>query len=101
MAESLAVAFVVVCVLIYATTGVFLYIALKKESINKVGSVGVKSFAGTLTDNVFQVVLRYRPRQFSEYVEDPTSRRLHKWAYYSSRCLILGALVLLAIRLAS
>jgi hypothetical protein len=99
VAESLAVAFVVVCVVVYAATGVFLYFALKKETIDKVGSISVKSFAGTFTDNVFQVVLRYSPREFREQVENPTSRRLHMWGYYSSRLLIIGAVALLVIRL--
>jgi hypothetical protein len=98
VAELIVVALVVACVLLYVVSGVILYRSLKKAGIESVGSVGVKSFAGTFTDNVFQVVLRYGPQRFSEYVEDPSSKRMHKWAYYSSRCLLVGILVLIVIR---
>ena len=101
MAELIVVALVAVCVLLYVASGVILYRSMKRAGIESVGSVGVKSFAGTFTDNVFQVVLKYGPRRFCEFVKDPTSRRMHKWAYYSSRCLFVGILVLIVIRFLS
>jgi hypothetical protein len=100
LAEFVIVGLAVSCVILYASSGVLLYRSLKRMGVERVGSIGVKDFAGTFADNVYQVVLRYRPRQFREYVEDRTARRLHSCAYYSSRCLLVCVLVLMVIRVA-
>ncbi len=96
MAEMTATVLTVACILAYTIGGVVLFFLLKAAGIEKVGSVGVKSFVGTFSDNVFQVILRYSPAQFSEFVGAPAARRAQKISFYASR-LLLACLVILAV----
>ncbi len=98
MAELTAIVLTVACVLAYAIGGVVLYFSLKSAGIETVGSIGVKSFAGTFSNNVFQVVLRYRPARFRGYVDDLAARRAHKVSFYASRLLIACLIILVVIR---
>ncbi len=98
MLEKAVVVFVVACSASYAVSGTFLYRSLKQAGIDSVGKVGIGTFAGTFTNNIFQVILRYNPREFSELVSDSGSEGIHKWAYLSSRLLFLGVLLLVIVR---
>lgn len=98
MLDSVVTTLTVISIISYVGSSVLLYRLLKNGGIERVGKIGVKSFSGTFTDNVFQVVLRYGPKQFAEYIKDSTTRRFHSWAFYSSRCLFVCILILMTIR---
>lgn len=98
MLEKAVIVLVVACSASYAISGILLYRSLKQAGIDRVGKVGIGTLAGTLTNNVFQVILRYNQQEFSELISDSRSVGIHKWAYFSSRLLFLGVLLLVVVR---
>jgi len=98
MLESVVLAVVIICVVLYIAGGVALYWILKRSGIKKVDSIDVSSFSGTYTNNLFQVIFVVGPKKFGEYVEDPAARRVHKMARFSWQCFVASVIALILIR---